>query len=213
MTLGERISNLRKDCNYSQEYIAESLGVSRQAVSKWEKDLSSPDTENLIKLSELLNTSVQFLATGKDYYFPEGKPVTENKRKPFSKKQIFSAVAIILFIPILIYLLLGIFSSVDYDINHYNQEKYGMRYEDFLSNKYSDKLTELVLEEIDNEFYKTAIVDAYSYTPKYNGRKTLLNTHAYIETDVGNHYQYEVIFERTRIWFNTYIWKIYAIYD
>ena len=80
MTLGERITNLRKDCGYSQEYVAEQLGVSRQAVSKWEKDLSSPDTENLIKLAELLNTSVQFLATGKDFYFPEGKPAPEKKK-------------------------------------------------------------------------------------------------------------------------------------
>ena len=80
MTLGERIANLRKESGYSQEYIAEQLEVSRQAVSKWEKDMSSPDTGNLIKLAELLNTSVQFLATGKDFYFPEGKPAPENKK-------------------------------------------------------------------------------------------------------------------------------------
>ena len=53
MTLGERIGNLRRDAGYSQEYVAESLGVSRQAVSKWETDLSSPDTENLPKFSDL----------------------------------------------------------------------------------------------------------------------------------------------------------------
>lgn len=39
MTLGERISDLRKQRNYSQEYIAQELDISRQAVYKWEKDL------------------------------------------------------------------------------------------------------------------------------------------------------------------------------
>lgn len=39
MTIGNRIRFLRKELNYSQEYIAEQLNVSRQAVSKWEKDI------------------------------------------------------------------------------------------------------------------------------------------------------------------------------
>ena len=49
MTLGNRISRLRTERKYSQEYLAERMDVSRQAVSKWEKDLSSPDTKNLIR--------------------------------------------------------------------------------------------------------------------------------------------------------------------
>jgi len=64
MTLGNRISALRKDKKLSQESMAEALNVSRQAVSKWENDLSSPDTENLIALSRLLQVDVEFLATG-----------------------------------------------------------------------------------------------------------------------------------------------------
>ena len=65
MTLGERISELRKERKYSQEYIAHELEISRQAVYKWEKDLSSPDTAHLIKLAELFGVSVEYLATGK----------------------------------------------------------------------------------------------------------------------------------------------------
>ena len=64
MTIGNRISELRKAKGYTQEYIADQLGVSRQAVSKWEQDQSSPDTGNLIALSKLLGTSVEYLATG-----------------------------------------------------------------------------------------------------------------------------------------------------
>ena len=64
MTLGKRISALRRDKKLSQEYVAETLNVSCQAVSKWENDISSPDTENLIALAQLLETDVEFLATG-----------------------------------------------------------------------------------------------------------------------------------------------------
>lgn len=64
-TIGQRISELRKNSSFSQEYVAEKLNVSRQAVSKWEQDLSAPDTYNLIALAELFDVSVEYLATGK----------------------------------------------------------------------------------------------------------------------------------------------------
>lgn len=64
MTIGNRINQLRKAKHLSQEYLAEQLNVSRQAVSKWEKDLSTPDTKNLIRLAALLGVSVEHLATG-----------------------------------------------------------------------------------------------------------------------------------------------------
>ena len=54
-TIGQRISELRKSSSFSQEYVAEKLNVSRQAVSKWEQDLSAPDTYNLIALAELFD--------------------------------------------------------------------------------------------------------------------------------------------------------------
>jgi len=63
--LGQRLSALRKENNFSQEDIAERLGVSRQAISNWERGESSPDTENLIELSMLYNVSVDELIFGK----------------------------------------------------------------------------------------------------------------------------------------------------
>lgn len=71
MSIGERITQLRKDASISQGQLADSLGVSRQAVSKWENDLSSPDTINLIRLAEVLNSEVEYIATGR-------KPVYEH---------------------------------------------------------------------------------------------------------------------------------------
>ena len=65
MSIGERILELRKNQNISQTEMASSMGVSRQAVSKWESDKSSPDTVKLIQLAEYLNTEVEYLATGR----------------------------------------------------------------------------------------------------------------------------------------------------
>ena len=70
MSIGERILTLRKTKSISQGDLAKQLGVSRQAVSKWENDQSSPDTLNLIKLADLLETEVSYLATGRSEIKP-----------------------------------------------------------------------------------------------------------------------------------------------
>ncbi|MBR2890241.1 MAG: helix-turn-helix transcriptional regulator [Oscillospiraceae bacterium] len=61
MTIGNRIAEVRKEKGYTQEYIAAQLEVSRQAVSKWESGLSMPSTENLLKLSGLLEVPLDEL--------------------------------------------------------------------------------------------------------------------------------------------------------
>ena len=64
MNIGERITTLRKEKDISQTELAKRLSVSRQAVSKWEQGSSTPDTERLIQLAEILDTEVEYLATG-----------------------------------------------------------------------------------------------------------------------------------------------------
>lgn len=86
MTLGKRISALRRDKKLSQEYVAETLNVSRQAVSKWENDLSAPDTENLIALAQLLETDVEFLATGEIMDDMDSDPIPEPPAPPKKEK-------------------------------------------------------------------------------------------------------------------------------
>ncbi len=61
MEIAERLYSLRKEHNYSQEELANMLGVSRQAVSKWERGEASPDTDNLIALSKLYHVSLDEL--------------------------------------------------------------------------------------------------------------------------------------------------------
>ena len=64
MNIGERITAIRKERSISQAELAKRMGVSRQAVSKWEQGLSSPDTNKLIQLAQILDTDVEYLATG-----------------------------------------------------------------------------------------------------------------------------------------------------
>ena len=61
MAVGERISELRKRKEISQEKLAEMVGVSRQAVTKWENGNANPDTENLIRLAEIFGVSLDEL--------------------------------------------------------------------------------------------------------------------------------------------------------
>ena len=64
MKMGERIAKLRKEKGMSQEKLAEALGLSRQAVAKWETDQSFPSSGNLFKLAEVLGTDVDALLKG-----------------------------------------------------------------------------------------------------------------------------------------------------
>ena len=59
--IANRLVELRKKHNLSQEQLAEKLGLSRQAVSKWERAEASPDTSNLILLARLYNISLDEL--------------------------------------------------------------------------------------------------------------------------------------------------------
>ena len=61
MTFGEKIQKLRKEADLSQEELACQLGVSRQAVSKWESQNGYPEMEKMILISELFQVSLDYL--------------------------------------------------------------------------------------------------------------------------------------------------------
>ena len=61
MTLGKKIAELRKDRGMTQDEVAEKLGISSQAVSKWENDISCPDIMLLPALAELFQVSIDEL--------------------------------------------------------------------------------------------------------------------------------------------------------
>lgn len=99
MTLGEKLSKLRKEYNYTQEQLADILGVSRQSISKWESDIAYPETEKLIELGKLFECSMDYLlkeditdkngssSQALDQKFEElGKKIISEKNKPKLKK-------------------------------------------------------------------------------------------------------------------------------
>ena len=61
MALGEKLAGLRRKNNLTQEQFAQMLGVSRQSVSKWESDLAYPETEKLLRISEIFDCSLDYL--------------------------------------------------------------------------------------------------------------------------------------------------------
>lgn len=84
MSIGERITQLRKQRNMSQADLSRAMDVSRQAVSKWENDQTSPDTIKLIQLADVLDTDVEYLATGRTPAY-EQPPIVVNMVKTQEK--------------------------------------------------------------------------------------------------------------------------------
>ncbi|MBQ8732776.1 MAG: helix-turn-helix domain-containing protein [Oscillospiraceae bacterium] len=78
MTLGEKLSKLRKEHNYTQEQLADVLGVSRQSISKWESDIAYPETDKLIKMGTLFECSMDYLLN-KDVTEKQGLQPVENE--------------------------------------------------------------------------------------------------------------------------------------
>lgn len=61
MTIGDKLSELRKQKGFSQEHVASLLNVTRQSVSKWENSIALPETQKLIELSSLYEVSLDYL--------------------------------------------------------------------------------------------------------------------------------------------------------
>ena len=73
MTLGQRIAQKRKELGLSQEALGEQLGVSRQAIYKWESDASLPEIEKLVALSRVFSVTVGWLLGVEEPAAPEGE--------------------------------------------------------------------------------------------------------------------------------------------
>ena len=80
-TLGKRIAALRREKGLKQDELAEKLGVSAQAVSKWENDQTCPDISLLPSLAKTLGVSVDELLSGKQESAPIVQVLPQNQRK------------------------------------------------------------------------------------------------------------------------------------
>lgn len=89
-SVGNNIRVLRTESGYSQDYIAELLGVSHQAVSRWEKGLAAPTIDNLAELCELFNVSFEnLLCLNKEIEFDK-EDIFEGHSRLFVIKRITS---------------------------------------------------------------------------------------------------------------------------
>lgn len=93
MTLAEKLKSIRKQAGMSQEQLAEKLGVSRQAVTKWETDAGIPDSENVIAISALFDISIDELLSNEkgakkltDYLFESITEYDIDEPKRFDMK-------------------------------------------------------------------------------------------------------------------------------
>ncbi|MCQ2742900.1 MAG: helix-turn-helix domain-containing protein [Bacilli bacterium] len=106
MTVGEKLAKLRKDNGYTQEDLADALGVSRQSVSKWESDTAFPETNNLICLAKLLHCSIDYLLLESGEAVVASMQVQPQKttKSPYNKKKLpflITSLATCLFLYIL----------------------------------------------------------------------------------------------------------------
>ena len=93
MGISERLQELRKNAGLSQEQVAETLGLSRQAISKWESGQGKPDIENIIKLSELYHVSTDYILLGIEKKSLSSKP--EKERLSAEYRKAISIIAIV----------------------------------------------------------------------------------------------------------------------
>ena len=88
MTIGERIAQIRKERGLSQEAFGESLGVTRQSISKWESNTSIPDVDKLLAINKLYKVSIGWI-------LGEDVPPTQEKEQELTEEQLLMVEKIV----------------------------------------------------------------------------------------------------------------------
>lgn len=205
MTLGERINELRKERNYSQEYIAHEMDISRQAVYKWEKDLSSPDTAHLIKLAELFGVSVEYLATGKTENIIFEKPAENTIRKSRKKRSRFFKATV----SILCILCVILISSVAFIATRpvsWDSGACSGGFEKYAWDMYCDELFEKYKTGA-GSYRETLNLIEDSWDVAYKGRKIVFFFDVEVVSEDGVKRIDHVHIKGTRIWTMKYVFE------
>lgn len=201
MSIGNRISNLRKQNRYSQEYLAAQLGISRQAVSKWENDLTAPDTENLILLANLFGVSVEYLATGTEPEHHSAETFT-NPRFRLKKRHCI----LLLSACISLILLFGIIYCSRLPVS-WDAGTCGGGYATHIFHKYCDTLTERYWNGSDqkNAILSVVAVDG-TQEAEWENRTIYLSFDIQYEHRTAGIVVERVHFIGHRYWFDTFRW-------
>lgn len=92
MTLGEKIQELRRRGGMSQDELAEKLDVSRQAVSKWERDEAIPETEKIVRIAQVFQVSTDYLLLGQEEAAPSVAAAAPTSTEPSTGQQVLRGV-------------------------------------------------------------------------------------------------------------------------
>ena len=107
MSLGERLYELRKSKNLSQEEVADKLNVTRQTVSKWETDESKPDFDKIVPICELFNIRSEELLTGKKEEKEEVSGATKENNERKKKRATAITIAIFLYFVSIVWMVIA----------------------------------------------------------------------------------------------------------
>ena len=115
MTFGGKLQKLRKSRGWTQEELAGRVGVSRQALSKWESGAVQPDTEHVVKLSDLFGVTTDYLLKAEQPETPLSAPAVAAQKHGISAQML--AGGILGGLSVLGLLVMGIFASLgDWEI-------------------------------------------------------------------------------------------------
>ena len=196
MSFGNNLVNLRKQKGWSQDELADNLNLSRQAISKWENDLSMPDVDNVKKISRVFSVGIDELLNNE---VPKDKAVALDINKQDKKDKIINLIKTIILALVIIYFINVIYkfasllvivngvsayqnlNNYHYTITTYDEnglaEKEECWYKDGVSR------TENTVYAGDSENVNTVCIDyndKYVYVLDDNGVKTELNYDEYV---------------------------------
>ena len=215
MALGERIKECRQSTGLSQEKVAELVGVSRQAVTKWEMNQSAPNTENLFKLAEIFGTTVDMLLDSTDsnkqssaeqiYYLykMEEEKKNANKRRK-TKRYISIALVIALILGCIVGAIIFIRNlPVDYDAG-----ACGGGYATFIFDKYNEELVEKYYNGMaDHSNISSVKAVRGTQEAEWEEQTIFLQFDIQYEHSAQGTVTERIRFIGQRTWFDTYNWS------
>ena len=235
MNFSDNLIKLRKGKGWSQEDLAEKLGISRQAVSKWEVGTSKPDIDNVIKISKLFEVSIDELVNNE---IIKTEAISINVKRKSKKdvllvwlRRIVIVLAIIYFINV-IYKFAMLFTITQAELQYKELDNYHYVITSYNNNNiiekeecwYKDGVSKTVnvLFQEDVQKTRTICIDYnlnYGYTEGYNLEKSLIDVDKYMkanDTALGKNQLYlklPVEIKNENIWNNILNVLIYSKMD
>ena len=214
MTLGDRIKEHRQKSGMSQEKVAEFVGVSRQAVTKWEANQTAPSTENLFKLAEIFGIKVDDLlesennekqSTAEEIYYlyklEEEKKAAARRKKVLKFSLIFGSIALVLA------LIIGVIVYIKNLPVDWDAGACGGGYATYIFDKYEDELVQKFIDGARDSDGWTDVT-AIRGTQKAGWHDEWINLKFDIQytTADGETVTQSIHFIGERMWFDTFKW-------